>query len=422
MAATEAAVTEGTEHDRTVPAEEKAVPEAEGLEQAIEKGADMPELPPPEAETSVSGWAQLGTSPDSKSSHEKGERPGSGASSQKTESAEAGSPDGGGKGKPSTAASIATFDFTSSEALMAIKKIELRGHSDLPGRKPGLPSPTPLPVMPQPRQPCSTPGSGSGDGNASGSSSGVLCCMCEKPRASPRARWCQMHKRAYDAISREMSGKAKKEKGCQEVANWEAAKVQDHVLFKILADFCERFPESNAKKGVKRGCVDWHEYSHLYEAAKETLFDDKAAMMDENLFVTCMERDRKWTFTYARERWQQFLSDPSVKRDSDGPRESPLRLKIPGNLFMAGVSMQTDRKRNTESKRLMEGSKRCKLGDAQVSNITKELPRGLAKDTMRAMCGDNAFSAFDESLPAGALTSGAQLLTTGDIISKASRQ
>ena len=94
-----------------------------------------------------------------------------------------------------------------------------------------------------------------------------------------------------------------------------------------MADYETHFREGAVKKGVKRGMLDWTEYQHEFEAAREKERCGRNVVVEEQLFVSAMQPCRMTESGHtmkASKHWLELSNDPAVERDMEGPPESTL--------------------------------------------------------------------------------------------------
>ena len=248
-------------------------------------------------------------------------------------------------------------------------------------------------------------------GNVKAEPDSLLCVVCREPRVSNKTKYCVAHKRCADSIYREASRD-------KTSPSWKAYQeiFKDEVRAnKVLADFLEQNPDGKAKRGERRGFVNWGEYSHSFKTGTITQDNSHYKKMDYEAFVKLMEHVRGWSQQRAHREWEVLQSNPDIQRDMAGPREYPLRLYVPGSITASDEVVQC--RFAEESKSASKGIKPKNGGftDADFNSVKGELNKGMSS----GFASSSALSSnFQEVLPQTALTAdfGGKALSVSDIL------
>ena len=222
------------------------------------------------------------------------------------------------------------------------------------------------------------------------------CALCVQPVKGSKFRLCRDHQRTYDVICKQKEILQKMGEESEKYVAYKKLWVNaDSTLKdKVLLHFHRVCPSDVG--GKKRKDFDWHHhYSHSFHM--QVADDDLEADMklDYTMFVTEMERRRKWTQAESDERWNALKASPDVKRDHGG-LDGSLRLYVPSSITGSGSVVK--RKTKMEEKVLQE-SKQLKVASGDdVASLRGEIERGFLHES-----GERG--RLHEPLPLGAITS-----------------
>jgi len=318
------------------------------------------------------------------------------------------------RGSDDEAMSVATFNFTASE------KKDQQGRSKPGSAPPAAPAPPPPPPasVGELQDAADTRLRGGRAGSAglkpvSDLASGELledkdrCIMCADKKAS-KSKYCPKHKRVDDCLRKD--AEKKRNQHGSDHPDWLAyQRLQSNSIayMSAIAQFLQDNPDGKSKQssGTKRGVPRWDEYVHTFFATQEKEDNVKRIPMDFQWFANVMKNNRGWTFETAKEEWAIITSDPDNFKDNNGPRGFKDRWRVPGNLICADE--EVDRKKIGETKALLHGTKRQRMGNSDRDTIKRELARGLSSNVMAefgAGSSSSASGAFAASLPLNAFT------------------
>ena len=99
--------------------------------------------------------------------------------------------------------------------------------------------------------------------------------------------------------------------------------------------------------------------------------------VDEDIFTGMMKMYRNWSDARCLEFWNEYKSDPDVKRDEQGPRHSKLRLHLPYSFF--GEDRQEDKNGIYEDRSLQRSNKASKMSEDEVHGFRSEVARGFKR-------------------------------------------
>ena len=234
----------------------------------------------------------------------------------------------------------------------------------------------------------------------SGRQDGISCALCEQPKRN--GAYCPSHKRAYDTIYRAaMQPEARKQPA--EDAVWDAALLtwkktshwfclnifgddkqrksgkykQPQLVARLLCQFVIDHPEGKEKRKVRRNAVNLYQLFSAFGARQSSDEVTGLKKVDEEIFTGMMKMYRNWSDARCLEFWNEYKSDPDVKRDEQGPRHSKLRLHLPYSLF--GEDRQEDKKGIYEDRSLQRSNKASKMSEDEVHGFRSEVARGFKR-------------------------------------------
>ena len=242
----------------------------------------------------------------------------------------------------------------------------------------------------------------------------LVCLACSNPRANKRTKFCIVHKRAWDSISKS----AGKDKTSVEFTAFQEVAKDDIKVCKVVIDFVRDNPEGQAKKGISRGKVEWSRYVHTFRQFGMVADDDDDMKLDYESFLTRMKNVRGWDMTKADAEWELLKADPSIDRDQAGTTDFPLRLQVPANLC---VSSYVKNRRGTEEGKTLElagKSFKGTLPAAETTKIQSELGKGFSASFLQAGSSTvgTTFSSLTQALPENAITSDVEKRLAGDYL------
>ena len=166
---------------------------------------------------------------------------------------------------------------------------------------------------------------------------GSTCRHCPESCAKGQIR-CWVHKRAYDAIHKNIM----KEKDPEEINLFEAvfglAKTgtegDTERANAVLNTFLQSYPDGQTPRGKPRGKdFKLSSVNHATGFRKQRERSKSDSLMDFELFCGQMKSLRQWDTTRCTQEWQLLKCDPNNETDMGGPRWSRERVQIPAWLL-----------------------------------------------------------------------------------------
>lgn len=208
-------------------------------------------------------------------------------------------------------------------------------------------------------------GRGRGRGGRGNGTPKALCLVqdCQKPRHA-NTKWCQEHKRSYDAMRYRADTDADPE--AKEI--WEKLnQTEEHVAEEVRLYSIDNPPSA---KYARKGLIQWAGYKRKYGIRVTRRDRSSDIPMWEGEFLKWATETKCLPEEEAKEWWKEMKDDPSVVRDHKG-RGGRLQLFVPG----AVVARERLRDRFIENEE-EEGSapvKKAKTSD--IEELRKHVDR-----------------------------------------------